>query len=108
VKIQGVALHRSHLAKLTPLIALQAALINVRAEFALQPALRISVLHWVGLTAINAAKLAAARFLHEHKPHGVMARRTDLWIGLDLRHDAALAQARAQNSQSPVDIEKGR
>jgi len=45
------------------------------AEFALEPCPRFCASHWVGLTAIHAAQLTPARFLHEHKPHCLVAHR---------------------------------
>jgi hypothetical protein len=62
--------------------------------------------HWVGLAAIHAAQLTAARFLHEHKPHCLVAHRTEWGSRLGLRHDSRLDQAGAQNSQSPVGADR--
>jgi len=60
------------------------------AEFALKPALRIGAFQRIGLTAIDAAQLSAARFLCEHKPHCLAAHRTERRSWLGLRHDARL------------------
>ena len=47
------------------------------AEFALEPCPRFCALHWIGLAAIHAAQLTPARFLHEHKPHCLVAHRAE-------------------------------
>ena len=80
----------------------------LRAEFALEPGLRLGAIHWIWLTAIDAAQLAPARPLIEHKPHWPMALRTDRRKGMNLRHlVCTLDQAGAQYSQSPVGAQGG-
>ena len=59
-------------------------------EFALEPRLRFHVQHRIGLAAVDAAQLATARFLYEHKPHCLLTLWTDGRGGLGLRHDSRL------------------